>query len=72
MTQTTSEEIPMNNNNVAVELARFSGKLDQVIVDHGRRLTALENKGSKMAGMWSPIIAGIAVTIALADKVNWQ
>lgn len=64
------------NNNVAVELARFSGKLDQVIVDYGRRLTALETdrntRGSKTAGIWSPIIAAIAVLIALADKVNWS
>lgn len=59
----------------AVEMARLTGRIDQVIVDHERRLAALEARqsgaGSRWAGIASPWIAFAALAVLLAGKVQW-
>lgn len=60
---------------VAVEVARLSGRIDQVIVDHERRLGALEAKqgtsATRAAAVWGPIVAGAALLIMIVDKIQW-
>lgn len=60
---------------VAVEVARLTGRIDQVIVDHERRLATLEARstsgGARMAAIASPWIAAAAVVIAVLGKVQW-
>jgi hypothetical protein len=60
---------------VAIEVARLTGRIDQVIVDHERRLASLEAKsatgGARAAAIASPWLAAVALVIALASKVQW-
>jgi len=63
------------SHSTAVELARLTGKVEQVIGDHERRITALEqrrdNGGTRTAAIIGPYIAGAAVLIVVAGKVPW-
>ena len=60
---------------VAVEVARLTGRIDQVIVDHERRLATLEARsvsgGSRAAAIASPWIAAAAVAIMVVGKIQW-
>lgn len=68
---TTDDSAP----SVAVEVARLTGRIDQVIVDHERRLATLEARstsgGARAAAIASPWIAAAAVVIAVLGKVQW-
>lgn len=56
-----------------VTFARFEGKLDQVIVDHARRLDALEANsraaGGKVMGWLGLATATVAVAISIANGI---
>lgn len=60
---------------VAVEVARLTGRIDQVIVDHERRISALElritGSGTRAAAIAAPWIAGGGLLLVLAGKVPW-
>lgn len=64
---TTTGEIP------AVTFARFEGKLDQVIIDHARRIDKLEENtraaGGKVMGWLGLAASLVAVAITLAGKL---
>lgn len=61
---------------LAVEVAKLTGKVEQVIGDHERRIAALERRrdgaGIRVAGIIAPYIAGAAVLLALASKISWN
>lgn len=60
---------------VAVEVARLTGRIDQVIVDHERRLAALEARstagGTRAAAIAAPWIAVAGLMVVIASKVQW-
>jgi hypothetical protein len=60
---------------VAVEVARLTGRIDQVIVDHERRLAALEARaatgGTKAAAIAAPWIAVAGLLVVVVSKVQW-
>lgn len=64
------------NVSIAVQLALLTGKVEQVIGDHERRITNLEQRrdggATRAASITAPYIAGAAVIIALADKLRWN
>ena len=79
MSSATAPEVAEHtpaNVSIAVQLALLTGKVEQVIGDHERRITNLETRrdggGTRAASMISPFIAGFAVMIVLADKVRWN
>lgn len=55
--------------NTAVELARLSGRIDQVITDHARRLDALESRstgaGLRLAAYSGPLVAAVSLVVSL-------
>lgn len=61
---------------LAVEVAKLTGKVEQVIGDHERRIAALERRrdgaGIRVAAIVAPYIAGAAVLFALASKISWN
>jgi len=71
--QSIDEETPVSNT---VRLALIDQKLDLVIKDHDKRLTALElwkeTKGRNAAAVVAPYIAGIGLIIGIAAMVNWK
>ena len=76
---TTADSAPVSVapvTSVDVAVAVLTEKVTQVIGDHERRISALENKNdnrpTRTASMSSPVIAGVAVLIALSDKINWS
>lgn len=75
MAPTDTDSDATGNITIAVQLAKLTGKVDQVIGDHERRITTLEtnqrNAGSRLAGMWGPIVAGLGLLILVAGKINW-
>lgn len=60
---------------VAVEVARLTGRIDQVIVDHERRLATLEARstagGTRAAAIAAPWIAFTGLVVVIASKVQW-
>lgn len=70
------EELPAAGTSTAVELARLSGRIQQVISDHERRLTVLETRsagmGTRVAAIAGPIVAAAALVMALAQQVSWN
>ena len=60
---------------VAVEVARLTGRIDQVIVDHERRLAALEARaagsGTKAAAIAAPWLAVAGLLVVIASKIQW-
>lgn len=66
---------PPNATNIDVAVAVLTEKVTQVIGDHERRISALElintNRPTKGAQLAGPFIAGGALVLLLADKVNW-
>lgn len=77
MTPQTGETVaPLTVTSVDVAVAVLTEKVTQVIGDHERRISALENKNenspNKSAAIFSPIIASVALVVLVADKVNWQ
>lgn len=58
--------------NTAVELARLSGRIDQVITDHARRLDALESRsggtGLRLAAYSSPVVAAVALAVSVTGR----
>lgn len=69
------ETIPAPGTHTAVELARLTGRIDQVITDHERRLTVLETRqagtGTRVAAVAGPIVAVVALAVAVAQQINW-
>lgn len=65
--EATTSEIP------AVTFARFEGKLDQVIIDHARRIDKLEEStraaGNKVMGWLTLAASLVAVLITLGGKL---
>jgi hypothetical protein len=74
--QTETVTIDPPTNTIAVQIAVLTEKVNQVIGDHERRISALENRrdqsGTRGAAIVAPFIAGIALVVLLADKVKWQ
>jgi hypothetical protein len=68
----TEDAAPAAAGTTAVELARLSGQLQQFMIGVERRLYTLESNGDRWAGRWSPILAGVALVVALAEKVPWR
>lgn len=70
------EMIPSPGTSTAVELARLSGRIDQVISDHERRLTVLETRqagtGTRVAAIAGPIVAVVALVMTVAQGVTWS
>ena len=62
------EETP---GTTAVQLAELTGMVRQVISDHERRLTMLENKGMRTAAVMGPIVGVAGLLIGLAAKLPW-
>lgn len=64
------------SHSTAVELARLTGKVEQVIGDHERRITALEQRrdggAQRGAAVWSPIISAAALAVVLAQNIRWN
>lgn len=58
----------------AVTFARFEGKLDQVIIDHARRIDKLEENtraaGGKVMGWLGLAASMVAVVITLGGKLT--
>lgn len=69
--QTADESAP----SVAVEVARLTGRIDQVIVDHERRLATLEARatagGTRAAAIAAPWLAVAGLVVVIASKVQW-
>ena len=61
---------------IDVAVAVLTEKVNQVIGDHERRISALElinsNRPTKGATLISPFIAGGALVLLVADKINWS
>jgi len=79
MTPNNLQEIPVTTSPVTatdVAIAVLTEKVNQVIGDHERRISALETRNdngpNKTAALFAPIIAAIALVVLVADKVNWQ
>lgn len=70
------ETLPAAGTSTAVELARLSGRIDQVITDHERRLTVLETRqagaGTRVAAIAGPIVAVVALAMSLAQGITWN
>lgn len=70
------EQIPAVGTSTAVELARLSGRIDQVITDHERRLTVLETRqsgaGLKAAAIAGPVLAALALAMSIAGDLVWS
>lgn len=70
------EQMPAVGTSTAVELARLSGRIDQVISDHERRLTVLETRqagtGTRVAAIAGPIVAVVALVMTVAQGVTWS
>lgn len=70
------EELPMTGTSTAVELARLSGRIQQVISDHERRLTVLETRqsgaGVKAAAIAGPVLASLALVATIASQLSWN
>jgi len=70
------ETQPVVATNIDVAVAVLTEKVTQVIGDHERRITNLEQRqngsGTRAASYVAPFIAGFAVLIALADKIRWN
>lgn len=62
--------------NIAVQLAKLTGKVEQVIGDHERRITNLETRrdsnGTRLSSIVAPFIAGAALIVLIADKIRWN
>lgn len=62
-------------SSTAVEVARLTGRIDQVIVDHERRLATLEARstggGTRAAAIAAPWIAVAGLAVVLASKIQW-
>lgn len=62
--------------NIAVQLAKLTGKVEQVIGDHERRITNLETRrdggSTRVAALFSPFIAGAAVVLIVVDKIPFK
>jgi hypothetical protein len=60
---------------VAVQVALLTGKIDQVISDHERRLAALETRAgagaTRAAAVAGPWIAGAGLAVVIIMKVPW-
>lgn len=71
----TAEMQGSATGSIAVQLALLTGKVEQVIGDHERRISTLEARrdgsGTRVAGIVSPYIAGVALVVLLAGKVSW-
>lgn len=67
------EQIPAVGTSTAVELARLSGRIDQVITDHERRLTVLETRqsgtGTRVAAIAGPILALVALALTMVQPL---
>ena len=74
--QTETVTIDPPTNTIAVQIAVLTEKVTQVIGDHERRITNLEQRrdGASVRGaaLVAPFIAGIALVVLVADKVKWQ
>lgn len=74
LTEPTPAPVPVSSVDVAI--AVLTEKVNQVIGDHERRITNLEHKsdtgGTRNAAIFGPILAGVAIIVALADKVTWH
>jgi len=72
--ETVTIEPPTNT--IAVQIAVLTEKVNQVIGDHERRISALENHrnggGQRGASLIAPFIAGFALLVLIADKINWN
>lgn len=74
------EQLPatsaVTNIAVQVELARLTGRIDQVITDHERRLTILETRqagtGTRVAAIAGPIVAVVALVMSVAQGITWN
>lgn len=62
-------------SSTAVEVARLTGRIDQVIVDHERRLATLEARtttgGTRAAAIAAPWIAVAGLVVLIVSKVQW-
>ena len=63
-------------NTIAVQIAVLTEKVNQVIGDHERRISALENRreqgATRGASLVAPFIAAAALLVLVADKINWN
>ena len=63
-------------NTIAVQIAVLTEKVNQVIGDHERRISALENHrnnaGTRGSSLVAPFIAGAALLVLVADKIRWN
>jgi len=70
-----AEHTPANVS-IAVQLALLTGKVEQVIGDHERRITNLEQRNAqgstRGASLVAPFIAGGALLVMVADKIRWN
>lgn len=61
---------------IAVKIAVLTEKVTQVIGDHERRITNLEQRrdgaGTRGAALFAPFIAGAALLVLVADKIRWN
>jgi hypothetical protein len=69
----TATPVPVTSVDVAV--AVLTEKVTQVIGDHERRISALEQRretgGTRIAQMVAPFIAGAGLVVLVAGKINW-
>jgi hypothetical protein len=67
---------PQIVTSVDVAVAVLTEKVTQVIGDHERRISALENRNDngsgRLAAVFAPIIATIALVMMVADKIKWN
>lgn len=63
-------------NTIAVQIAVLTEKVNQVIGDHERRISALETRrdggATRGASIVAPFIAGFALMVLVADKIRWN
>lgn len=77
-TITTDGASPLEpgTNTLPVMVAVLTEKVNQVIGDHERRISSLENKrdtaATRGSSLASPLIAAAALLVIVADKINWN
>jgi hypothetical protein len=74
--ETVTVEPPTNTTSIQVAVAVLTEKVTQVIGDHERRISALENRrdtsGVRGASLVAPFIAFFALIVLIADKIRWN
>lgn len=59
----------------AVELARLTGRVEQMMNDHERRINSLEQRRdggiARFSQITAPVVSVVALLVVFAEKIQW-